>query len=84
MFKKYQSKKAQRISSDMLEQRLETISELTRGLGKKEFNALIEAVKGMYDVRAKLANVKNEDEKDSAEIDDIEKELKKEEHGTTK
>lgn len=79
MFKRYQSKKAQRISSDMLEQRLETISELTRGLGKKEFNALIEAVKGMYDVRAKLANVKNEDEKDSAEIDNIEKELKKEE-----
>ena len=81
MFKKFKNrkiKKQQRISSDMLEQRLETISELTRGLGKKEFNALIEAVKGMYDVRAKLANVKNEDEKDSAEIDNIEKELKKE------
>lgn len=78
MFKKYQSKKAQKISSDMLEQRLEIISKLTKGLGKKEFNALIEAVKGMYDVRTKLANVKNEDEKDSEEIDNIEKELKKE------
>lgn len=79
IFKNHKVKKAQRISSDMLEKRLEIISELTRGLGKKEFNALIEAVKGMYDVRAKLANVKNEDEKDSAEIDSIEKELKKEE-----
>ena len=78
IFKNHKGKKAQKISSDMLEQRLETISELTRGLGKKEFNALIEAVKGMYDVRAKLANVKNEDEKDSAEIDSIEDELKKE------
>lgn len=79
LFKNYKVKKAQKVSSDMLEQRLNIISELTRGLGKKEFNALIEAVKGMYDVRAKLANVKNEDEKDSAEIDNIEKELKKEE-----
>ena len=79
LFKKHKIKKAQKVSSDMLEQRLNIISELTRGLGKKEFNALIEAVKGMYDVRAKLANVKNEDEKDSAEIDDLEKELKKEE-----
>ncbi len=78
LFKKHKTKRQQKISSDMLEQRLETISELTRGLGKKEFNALIEAVKGMYDVRAKLANVKNEDEKDSAEIDSIEDELKKE------
>lgn len=78
IFKKRRIKKQQRISSDMLEKRLEIISELTRGLGKKEFNALIEAVKGMYDVRAKLANVKNEEEKDSAEIDGIEDELKKE------
>lgn len=77
IFRNRKVKKAQKISSDMLEQRLEIISKLTRGLGKKEFNALIEAVKGMYDVRTKLANVKNEDEKDSAEIDNIEKELRK-------
>lgn len=79
IFRNHKVKKAQRISSDMLEQRLEIISELTRGLGEEEIKTLIEAVKSMYGVRAKLANVKNEDEKDSAEIDSIEKELKKEE-----
>lgn len=62
---------------DMLEKRLDTISELTRGLGKKEFNNLIEAVKAVYEARQKLTNVKSEDEKEVEDIDEIEKSLRK-------
>ena len=49
---------------DPLEQRLDTISELTRGLGKKEFNSLIDAVRAIFEARQKLLNVKTEDEKE--------------------
>ena len=65
------SKKAQ----DALEWRLATISNLTKGLGKKEFNALIEATKAMYEARSKLTVVKSDDEKEVADIDNIEKTL---------
>lgn len=65
------SKKAQ----DALEWRLDTISNLTKGLGKKEFNALIEATKAMYEARSKLTVVKSDDEKEVADIDNIEKTL---------
>lgn len=66
-------RKKQTNELDMLEQRLDTISELTRGLGKTEFNNLIEAVKSVYDARQKLRKVKSDDEKEVADIEEIEK-----------
>lgn len=69
-------KKKQNI--DALEQRLDAISDLTRGLERKEFNCLLDAVKAMYEVRQKLKNVKTEDEKEMADIDEAEKILEKE------
>lgn len=71
-------RKKEQTEQDMLERRLDTISELTRGLGKKEFNNLIEAVKAVYEARQKLTNVKSEDEKEVEDIDEIEKVLRKE------
>lgn len=71
-------RRKEQTEQDMLERRLDTISELTRGLGKKEFNNLIEAVKAVYEARQKLTNVKSEDEKEVEDIDDIEKVLRKE------
>ena len=68
-------RKKQVVVEEPLEQRLDIIAELTKGLGKKEFNALIEAVKGMYNVRQSLKNVKTEDEKEYGEIDDAERKL---------
>lgn len=60
-------------AENALEQRLDTISELTRGLGKAEFNNLIEAVKSVYEARQKLRKVKTDDEKEVADIEEIEK-----------
>lgn len=71
LFKKLRKKSEQ----DALEWRLDTISNLTKGLGKKEFNALIEATKSMYEARSKLTVVKSDDEKEIADIDSIEKTL---------
>lgn len=71
-------RRKEQTEQDMLERRLDTISELTRGLGKKEFNNLIEAVKAVYEARQKLTNVKSEDEKEVEDIDEIEKVLRKE------
>ena len=69
-------KKRQEI--DPLEQRLDTISELTRGLGKKEFNSLIDAVRAIFEARQKLLNVQTEDEKENADIYEAERILAKE------
>lgn len=66
------------IEKEMLEQRLDTISELTRGLGRTEFNNLMEAVKLVFEARQKLQRVKTTDEKDLDDIDEIEKKLEKE------
>lgn len=63
---------------DPLEQRLDTISELTRGLGKKEFNSLIDVVRAIFEARQKLLNVKTEDEKENADIYEAGKILTKE------
>lgn len=71
-------KRKERTELDILERRLDTISELTRGLGKTEFNNLIEAVKSVYEARQKLRKVKTDDEKETADIDEIEKTLSKE------
>lgn len=61
---------------DQLEQRLDTISELTRGLGRKEFNALLDAVKSVFEARQKLLNVKTEEEKETEDVDDVESKIK--------
>lgn len=62
---------------DPLEQRLDIISDLTRGLGRKEFNSLIDAVKSVFEARQKLLNVKTEDEKEMADINESERILEK-------
>ena len=64
------------IEIDPLEQRLDTISELTRGLGKKEFSALLDAVKSVFEARQKLSNVKTEEEKETEDVDDVESKIK--------
>ena len=63
---------------DPLEQRLDTISELTRGLGRAEFNNLIEAVKSVFEARQKLRRVRNEEEKEFGDINEAERKLEKE------
>lgn len=63
---------------DPLEQRLDTISDLTRGLGRTEFNNLMDAVKLVFEARQKLTKVKTDDEKENSDIDEAEKKLEKE------
>ena len=46
-------KKKKKSEIDPLEQRLDMISNLTRGLGEKEFDALLDAVKYFFTVRHK-------------------------------
>lgn len=57
---------------------LDTISDLTRGLGRAEFNNLIEAIKSVYEARQKLRKVKTDDEKSVQDINDVEMELRNE------
>lgn len=76
MIKLFRRKKE--VPVDPLEQRLDTISELTKGLGRKEFNCLMDAVKSVFEARQKLLGVKTEDEKDDAEIDGCSRKLEKE------
>lgn len=71
-------RKKKHTEKDPLEQKLDIISDLTRGLGRKELNSLLDAVKSMYDTRQKLLNVKTEDEKEMEPIDSAEKILEKE------
>ena len=63
---------------DKLEERLDSISELTRGLERKEFNSLLDAVKMVFEARQKLKGVKTNEEKELDDIDIIEKTLEKE------
>lgn len=72
----FRRKKA--VEKDALEQRLDAISDLTRGLGRKEFNSLMDAVKSVFEARQKLANVKTEDEKEVEDIDKAERILERE------
>lgn len=67
-----------RIEIDPLELRLDTISDLTRGLGRKEFKNLMAAVESVFEARQKLLDVKTEDEKEMADIAETEKILSKE------
>ena len=66
------------IELDPLEQRLDTISELTRGLGRTEFNNLMDAVKAVFEARQKLLRVKTDDEKENEDIISAEIALEKE------
>lgn len=67
-----------KVVEDPLEQRLDIISDLTKGLGKVEFNNLLEAVKSVYEARQKLRKVKTEEEKEYGDIDDAERKLEME------
>lgn len=58
---------------DNLERMLDIISDLTRGLGRTEFNNLIEAIKSVYEARQKLRKVKTDEEKEIADITEAEK-----------
>lgn len=68
-------KKKTKAVEDPLEQRLDAISDLTKGLGKVEFNNLLEAVKSVYEARQKLRKVKTQEEKEFGDIDDAERKL---------
>lgn len=57
---------------DPQEQRLNAISELTRGLGRNEFNNLMDAVKSVFEARQKLLRVKTKEEKENGDIDKAE------------
>lgn len=65
-------------SEDKLEERLDTISELTRDLERPEFNRLLDALKSVFDARQKLKGVKTNEEKENADIYEAEKVLEKE------
>lgn len=71
-------KRKQKKSEDKLEQRLDTISELTRDLERPEFNRLLDALKSVFDARQKLKGVKTNEEKENADIYEAEKILEKE------
>lgn len=68
-------KRKKKVVEDPLEQRLDTISELTKGLGKTEFNNLLDAVQAMYEARQKLRRVKTDDEKEMEPVTQAEKKL---------
>ena len=63
---------------DKLEQRLDTISELTRDLERPEFNRLLDALKSVFDARQKLKGVKTNEEKENSDIYEAERILEKE------
>ena len=63
---------------DKLEQRLDTISELTRDLERPEFNRLLDALKSVFDARQKLKGVKTNEEKENSDIYEAERILTKE------
>lgn len=60
---------------DKLEQRLDTISELTRDLERPEFNRLLDALKSVFDARQKLKGVKTNEEKENSDIYEAERVL---------
>lgn len=70
--------KKKTVYEDKLEQRLDTISGLTRDLERPEFNRLLEALKSVFDARQKLKGVKTNEEKELDDIDEIDKALTKE------
>ena len=71
-------RRKQKKNEDKLEQRLDTISELTRDLERPEFNRLLEALKSVFDARQKLKGVKTNEETELDDIDEVEKSLERE------
>lgn len=71
-------RKKKKAEVDSLEQKLDIISDLTRGLGKSELKSLLEAVETMWAVRQNLKKVKTEDEKEIEPVDVADKLLTKE------
>lgn len=67
-----------RVYKDLLEQRLDAISDLTRDLEEPEFNRLIDATKAIFKARQNLKLVKTNEEKENADIYEAEKILSKE------
>lgn len=67
-----------RVYKDLLEQRLDAISDLTRDLEEPEFNRLIDATKAIFKARQNLKLVKTNEEKENADIYEAEKILAKE------
>ena len=70
--------KKKNVYEDKLEQRLDTISELTRDLERPEFNRLLDALKSVFDARQKLKGVKTNEEKENGDIDEAERILERE------
>ena len=66
-----------RVYKDLLEQRLDAISDLTRDLEEPEFNRLIDATKAIFKARQNLKLVKTNEEKENADIYEAEKILAK-------
>lgn len=71
-------RKKQKKYEDKLEERLDTISELTRDLERPEFNRLLDALRSVFDARQKLKGVKTNEEKENADIYEAEKVLERE------
>ena len=71
-------RKKKHVAKEPQEQRLDVICDITRGLGRKEFNSLIRAATKIFEARQELLNVKTEDEKEVADIDEAERILAKE------
>ena len=71
-------KRDRKTNVDPLEERLYSILDLTKGLGKVEFDNLIECVKLIFEVRQKLNKVKTYEEKEVGDIEEIERRLEKE------
>lgn len=71
-------RKKKHVEKEPQEQRLDIICDITRGLGRKEFNSLIRAATKVFEARQELLNVKTEDEKEMEPIDSAEKILEKE------
>ena len=67
-----------RIYKDLLEQRLDAISDITRDLEEPEFNRLIDATKAIFKARQNLKLVKTNEEKENADIYEAEKILERE------
>ena len=66
-------RRKQKKCRDKLEERLDTISELTRDLERPEFNRLLDALKSVFDARQKLKGVKTNEEKELDDIDESER-----------
>lgn len=70
--RRFKKKGANYDELDPQERRLNIISDLTRGLGRTEFNNLMDAVKSVFEARQKLRRVKTDTEKESEDVDNAE------------